>query len=168
MSRKDKPRTSIADNDEPFRNTVEEPDAVQRAILDEGKERFAPFIVLAGLLATVWLSLIWIEHAIWRSLESLRASRWPLISGMIESGDVSVRRAGITENIGTELADAQLAYSYKIGDEYHAGYSMTAFTDEQKAWDFVRKWQLRPVLIRHHPHRLETSYFRLKDQTRHR
>src|SRR5215467_3188296 len=102
------------------------------------------FLVLALLTAGLLVQLKkWPEW--WRRL---RATHWPTTPGTIESGNVSTLR-GRSRYLDREIetATAQLAYSYRLGGDYFAGYHTETFNDEQKAWSYVDGLKGQPVTV---------------------
>jgi hypothetical protein len=90
-----------------------------------------------------------------------RSAHWPTAPGIIESGEVStVRSRSRYWDREIETATAQLAYSYRLGGEYFAGYHIQTFNDEQKAWSYVDGLKGQPVMVSYDPKRPDVSVLR--------
>ena len=124
------------------------------------------FFTLIAFL--VVFGIVFYRHRLPEWLRSLRAGSWRIAQGSIETGDVTAMRTAVDLRVrflrAPELARATLGYSYQIDGIFHSGYSK-AFTDEQKAWDFVHEWKGQSVLIRCQPDRPDVSVMRLDDQS---
>jgi hypothetical protein len=91
----------------------------------------------------------------------LRSAHWPTAPGTIESGEVStIRSRSRYWDRGIETATAQLAYSYRLGGDYFAGYHIETFNDEQKAWSYVDGLKGQPVVVSYNPKKPDVSVLR--------
>jgi hypothetical protein len=127
----------------------------------------AGLAVLRGFFGAIMMVLLEVKRGyLWlvRSAKSYRASSWETVNGSVESVTVSTDHAGISDNIGTALADAHLCYSYTSHGEMYGGCFQRMFYDEQRAWDFADQWKGRQVAIRRHPRKPDVSVLRLQDQ----
>jgi hypothetical protein len=126
-----------------------------------------PWALVRGVTGLVWMLWFEVKRAclqLWRAAKSYRAASWETVSGNIESVNVSAKHAGIWEGIGTDLADAELSYSYVCHGEMYGGCFQKVFYDEQRAWDFADRWKGRQVAVRRHPRRPDVSMLRMEDQ----
>jgi hypothetical protein len=96
--------------------------------------------------------------ALYASRRYLFSRRWPITAGHVESCCVNTDRMVAKASVPLEVATAEIAYSYKIGDQFYSGYHEESFTDEQRAWDYVHSVQGREVAIRYNRRQPDRSY----------
>jgi hypothetical protein len=115
------------------------------------------YVIALGLIATfVVLAATWfLLRRLPCAIRSRFAKSWPLTDGRIET--VHVRTLG-------EQALADLGYSYLVEGTRYSGYYSQQFADEQQAWDFVRRLQGQPVVVRYKRSDPGVAAFRTEDQ----
>lgn len=123
---------------------------------------------LRGLAGDGFLLLILLAFGLFASIKRwpewfrrVRSASWPTVSGIIKSGNVStIRSTSRYGDRGIENATATLAYSYRLGDDYFAGYYTKTFNDEQRAWSYVDGLKGQPVIVSYHSRKPDVSVLR--------
>jgi hypothetical protein len=115
-----------------------------------------PWIVYVWL---VMLAVGWLKP-LWRWIQRNRASRWPTVSGQIESVTVSEAKRSFlsTSPRGSSPSyTAELGYSYFTAGNVEAGFYKRDFGTEGEASEFVRELKGKPVVVHYNPNKPSAS-----------
>jgi len=94
-------------------------------------------------------------------LRRMRASGWPTVPGIVESGEVSTFRGRSSYTYrAQERATANLGYSYTLDGAYYSGYHTAVFDDEQEAWSYVDSLRGKAVQVSYNPRKPDISVLR--------
>jgi Protein of unknown function (DUF3592) len=110
----------------------------------------------------VWLGLIfagWLKP-LWPRIQRQRVSRWPTVSGQIESVTVSEAKwsffSGSRRGSSPSYV-AELGYSYSTAGNVEAGFYKREFWTEGEASEFARDLKGKPVVVHYNPNKPSKS-----------
>jgi hypothetical protein len=141
--------------------------AVHERSASLAKRALADVFMLLAFLAV--FGAIFYRHRLPEWFRSLRAERWRIAQGSVETGDVTTMRAAVDGNFrflrAHELARASLGYSHQVDATFYSGHYSKAFMDEPTAWNFVHAWKGQVVMVRCHPSKPDVSVMRLSERS---
>jgi hypothetical protein len=117
----------------------------------------------AGLLgAGAFAALGWILRRLRRQFNQrapARAKTWPYVYGTIQYAQAATIGEGKNAYwIG------ELAYSYIVDGEYYSGFCQLPASNEDEAWNAVRGWKDRKVIVHYRPQYPSTSVLVVEEQ----
>jgi len=124
-------------------------------------ELFRPvWELILGFCAVAALGWIlrWLGMVVNRKMQ-MRAKDWPYTHGTVEHAEpkmVGEGRSGYW--VG------ELAYSYSVGGEYYSGILQLPASSEDAAWDAVRGWKDRKVIVHYMPTAPSRSMLVMEEQ----
>ena len=113
----------------------------------------------------VWLGLILLSYSqpARRWLAKRRANAWPVVSGHIESINVTQPKPktffGLTlSSNDSPVFQAAIAYSYRVDGNSYSGTKQREFAEEQEAWEYLRDLAGKTAEVHYNPSKPGTSY----------
>jgi hypothetical protein len=89
-------------------------------------------------------------------LRSARSKNWPVVSGTIETGDLSITK----NNRGRDVVTTSIGYSCNVDRNYYSGYHIEQFKREQDGTYYIDAQKGRVVQISYDPQKPEISILR--------
>jgi hypothetical protein len=115
--------------------------------------------VVFSVLVVIFSGAAWVIRKVATLYRNSRSEHWPMTNGAITTCDVKTWHGRFTDYaIGT------FGYSYRVNDDYYAGYYSSQFYDEQRAWEFIDARREKQLLVRYKADDPAVSSVREQDQ----
>ncbi len=113
-------------------------------------------LILLVLLVAVAVTAIVTRDQWTEWLRSARSKNWPVVSGTMETGGLSITK----NNRGRDIVTTSLGYSYNVDGNYYSGYHIEQFNREQDGTPYIDAQKGRAVQISYDPQKPEISVLR--------
>ena len=110
----------------------------------------------------IWLAMLamgWVKP-LWRWIQRNRATKWPTVSGQIESVAVSEAKRSFFSSSPRGSSPsfvAELGYSYSTVGNVEAGFYKREFGTERESSEFVWDLKGKPVVVHYNPNKPSAS-----------